>query len=590
MKYKLPTLTPTNPSKKILTDFYVFDVETGRKKKDETIRYHLRGTQDAFIFGVIYGHNFTKVIYSVSEFQKEFLLPRYKGKKVFAHNAEYDLSTIYGNIYQFDSKAIFNNKFICATNGNCTFADSLNIYKASVKKIGAMLGMNKGELKAIEKTDSKAKKKGITSAAINYCIRDCEIVYEALVRIFEDCGTIKITQAGLSMAYFRNYHLNYPIEHNHLKKHFWDSYFGGRTEAFKIGKTNSSVIDVNSMYPYIMRNIDFPNPKLLKTENRVSVKRFEKILKHYEGCIYCTVTHEKSWLGYLPVKQDGKLIFPIGTFSGCWNFNEIRFALEKGVVQIKNIERVVYAERFKSPFVSFVDDLYLKRFKTENELEVFRIKILMNSLYGKFGSRVIETTEYINDLINEFDYINQKDKEGKLIRLSKFNSERLDAFMICKVDKPIDHAFSIPSFASYITSGARVLLLKKLLDLEKCKPVYCDTDSIFFEIDKGEYSETNKKLGEWKLEKKIVTEIRGLKNYSYLEKGIKYDKIKGVQSDAIKLSDEKFMYYSLVKTKEALHRQIEPMTQVKRIKIIKSKYDKRILLNDGSTKPIEIIC
>jgi hypothetical protein len=46
------------------------------------------------------------------------------------------------------------------------------------------------------------------------------------------------------------------------------------------------------------------------------------------------------------------------------------------------------------------------------------------------------------------------------------------------------------------------------------KPIYCDTDSIFFEIE-PQILDSNE-LGEWKRENKLVTKIRGLKNYDYI--------------------------------------------------------------------------
>jgi hypothetical protein len=44
----------------------------------------------------------------------------------------------------------------------------------------------------------------------------------------------------------------------------------------------------------------------------------------------------------------------------------------------------------------------------------------------------------------------------------------------------------------------------------------------------------------------------------------------------------------LVKTKESLKRNIEPGVITERIKEIKNTYDKRIVLFNGETKPIEI--
>ena len=46
-------------------------------------------------------------------------------------------------LYDMDPEAIFNGKFIRASNGN---ADSLNILGASVKKIGEMMDKEKQEL------------------------------------------------------------------------------------------------------------------------------------------------------------------------------------------------------------------------------------------------------------------------------------------------------------------------------------------------------------------------------------------------------------------------------------------------------------
>src|SRR5690606_13306568 len=117
-------LRPTKLGKKS-KDFFVFDVETGIEHPDGSIEYLLSARPEHLIFGVVYGkikgEIFYKVINTVKEFQKEFKHKRYKNKIVYAHNAEYDISCLYGNIYHMDPDAIFNGKFITATNGNCFF-------------------------------------------------------------------------------------------------------------------------------------------------------------------------------------------------------------------------------------------------------------------------------------------------------------------------------------------------------------------------------------------------------------------------------------------------------------------------------------
>lgn len=579
-------LKPLNHTVRLLNDFFVFDIETANTKG----KYKHWSLTGKFVFGVVHGWNYTKVIHSKKEFIEEFKHERYKGKKVFAHNAEFDLTILFGNIFAAFPDAIFNGRFISCSNGNCTFANSLNIYKTSAKVIGEMIG--KPKTMEYTKTDWANKKE--RAKAINGCIRDCEIIWQALFQIFEEVGSIKITQASLSLDYFKRYFLEHIIEHNENTAYFFDSYFGGRCEAFRIGKLDhpGKVIDVNSMYPYTMKVTRFPNPKLLKVVKDVTVNKFIKYyLKNYEGCVYATVKHKNTWIGYLPVKKGGKLLFPVGVFSGCWNFNEIRFALEQDAIEIINITRVVYAPAMVSPFVRYVDTLYKKRFATENEFAIYRIKIFMNSLYGKFAQRITEEFIYIADMEKQMSTIQAYILEGKMLKIIPFNSERKDCFLMIGSDNSWSKDFSIPSFASYITSAARVLLLKELIKKGKKAVLYCDTDSIFFH---GEHGPDDKNLGGWKLENKKITGVYGLKNYTYLyfdkklKRWKKKHRIKGIPEKAVEIEKHKYRYINLVKTKEALRRGLISGSEMERIKVVKGTYNKRIINKDGTTKPIKL--
>ena len=554
-------------------DFFVFDTETTPFEIDETVE---------FKFGVIYGYNFTKVIESKEEFIEELLDPRYYHKKVFAHNAEFDLNVLYGNIYDMDRQAIFNNKFISATNGNCFFADSMNIYRTSVKELGKLIGLQKLDTNVVLEN----KTNDISEKEIEYCIRDCEIVFNALLHIFEMTGSVKITAPSLSLFYYRSVFMPYNIDYNDLVYDFFNSYFGGRTEAFKLGNTNAVVYDINSMYPFAMLNAEFPNPKFLE-KKIVSIDVFlNNYLPVFEGMIKCVVIHKDIFLGCLPLRYNDKLVFPTGEFSGYWNFNEIKFAIENKIIEIKSIEYIIYSVKMKSPFTGFITDLYNLRKKSEGiEKEV--LKLLMNSLYGKFAQQIKSEFIYLENIqsVESKELLFTHEINKTLIELHLFNSDRKDAFLEVKSERG-EHLYNtIPLFASYITSFARVELLKYLIKYEKYKPVYCDTDSIFFE--KQPPINNGVELGDWKKENKIVTQIRGLKNYSYISQDIKKDKIKGVPGKAEKMDTNKYEYASLVKTKEALVRNIKPNTYVKRTKELTGNYDKRNVFADGSTRPLK---
>lgn len=602
-------------NKKLLTDFYVFDVETAFRKKNR-LYWHLDATPESFIFGVIYGFNYTKVFHSLEELKEELLTERFAKRKVFAHNAQYDLNTVYGNLYDMDPETIFNGKFICCTNGNCTFADSMNVFVGSrVEDLGRMMG--KAKIGMARNYDYSVWPKDKTRD-VNACIRDCEIVWDALFSSFTFAGAIKITQASLSMDYFCRYHLPYDISYNDNVEQFRHSYYGGRTEAFAIRKTHASVIDVNSMYPYIMKTITFPNPQNLKHEiatdkKGINLRYFTKLLSSFEGCCKCDVYHEKTKVGYLPYKDTEKLLFPTGEFTGTWNFNELRFAIESGFVTIKKVHSVTYGERMQSPFVSFVDTLNDKKIAAELNDEWFeydRSKRLSNSLYGKFAQRIDVNSKYIRSIDESINEIREHQQKGTFVKLIPFNKDRNDFMLVTKTGKQTYIPHAIPSFASYITSGARVLLLSTILSMyDKNRVVYCDTDSIFFEMVTPDIK-TGFALGEWKIEKKVVTEIKGLKNYKYID--LKQDEAKEIwrckgvpvingrrvkiytesgltEHDAVKQTGpDSFEYYNLVKSKEALKRGITPGKLVKRTKKISGIYDKRFVLSDGETEPIHL--
>jgi DNA polymerase type B, organellar and viral len=573
----MKTLQRLTPKTRLLTDkFFVFDTETKG----------LSARPESFVFGVIYGYNFQKVIYNVEDFKKEFLDIRYKGKIIFSHNAEYDLNTIYENIYNIDKEAIFNNKFICASNHNCLFADSLNILDTSVKNIGEMFQLHKFDTPNKFKIGSKNIR--ITDDDIRYCTRDCEIIYKGLLYFFELAGTIKITCAGLSMDYFRRFFQEYKIIYNEtLCEFFYNSYYGGRCEAFELGKLEANVYDINSQYPFVMSYVKFPNPKNLSYKKELDPELFLKnILPIREGCGKFLIKHKKMNVGCLP-HRGKKLIFPIGVFEGYWNFNEIRFCIENKLIEIIECKELVYSAPIESPFKKFVFENFKKRNESNYEFENYFYKKMLNSLYGKFSQKVNSNNIYIDNIDNYLDYINELKEKGVLIEIKMFNPDRNDCFIEIKNEKAYYLYHSIPMFSSYITSEARIYLLRNILNNLNAEPVYCDTDSIFFKkIPKN--LPIGKKLGEFKLENKKIIDIRGLKNYSYIYNEKIIEKIKGIKKDSKKTGKNSYEYLTMIKTREGLRRNLDTGNFVIKKKTLSGNYDKRIVLKNGQTKPIEL--
>jgi len=566
---------------RLKNDFFVFDTETTK----------LEPQPKNFVFGVIYGHNFVKVIHSVKDFRNEFQKKKYKKKYIFAHNAEFDLMVIYGNIYQkVDSKAIFNGKFITATKDEVKFCDSMNIYPSSVAAIGEIVGLKKLDNDKVK--GQKLRKNNITQLDIDYCIRDCEIVYNALLDIFENVGAVKMTIGSLSMFDFRNRFLTKEIFFNELVDEFFDSYYGGRTEAFKLGSVHCKVYDINSLYPCVMENIIFPDVRTLKKETLINIDYLEYLLKRFEGLAKVKVRHKDTYFGFLPFR-DEKLLFPVGEFETTVNFNELRFALKHKAIEILSCEYVVYSNPVESPFKDFVNYYYNIRLQNPKGLINLRSKLIPNNLYGKFAQRIKNQTEYFDFI--PYEIIQELEKTNKYFELKMFNQNRDDCFLITENDKFKNSFFAIPTFSSYITSEARIILLQGLLDNQKNSVCYCDTDSVF--LEKPFKGNVGKLLGQFKEETKEVIEIRGLKNYVYIEKqpldsqmfyfDVK-ETIKGVNKNSVKIAENIYINTQYFKTKESLRQSKEAGSKKQVTKELKQVYDKRIILNDNNTKPIKL--
>ena len=563
--------------------FFVFDTETTK----------LEPMEKNFVFGVIYGYYGHKVIHSVKEFREEFENPKYKNKYIFAHNAEFDLLTIFGNVYtEVDNAAIFNGKFISAKFGDLTFGDSMNIYPTSVAKIGELIGLSKGENEKI--WTGGLTKDNITNADIDYCVTDCKIVYKALLRIFELIGNIKLTLPSLAMYDFRHNYMKENLYFSEYVDDFFESYYGGRTEAFKIGEVNAKVYDINSLYPYAMVNCIFPDIKHLKKEVKVDVKYLLFCLKFYEGMASVRVKHKDTYFGYLPCKMkvngNEKLVFPVGEFETTVNFNELRFAVNSGVVEILSVNYMVYANPVESPFIEFVTDNYNKRMESTDELNRTIYKLKMNSLYGRFAMRMKMTTTYYDDI--PFHLIEELKELDKFCDIQIFNQDRNDCYLITENEKMKNSFFSIPALSSYITSEARVMLLKSMLKNEKNGVCYCDTDSVFLE---GEFiGDIGTELGQFKDEQKNVIDVQGLKNYKFKNgEGEIIEVIKGVSKNSIKVINPKtnetqYQNQKYYKTKQALRQNKESGEAFTMVKTLTHKYDKREVLKSGETKPIKL--
>jgi hypothetical protein len=369
------------------------------------------------------------------------------------------------------------------------FLDSLNYAKMSVESMGEIIGIPKLEKPSFLGQNPESEQEW--EYLKEYNLRDSEITYhfmKFLISSFEHLGaTFKDTIASTSMSLFRNKYLidtYYQPKKEILLKQLL-SYYGGRTEAFKRGYfENCNYYDFNSLYPSVMHDFEYPDPNSI----RITTMPKEKYIKDKEGCsnVEIFVPHDLHH-PVLPFRTDeGRVIFPTGTISGWYCHNEIREALANGC-KIKSIREIIYYDKTCRPFQNFTSELYnyrleLKKQKSPMELVV---KIILNSLYGKFGQKFDGRENYIHRSALDENVLN-----------NSTTIEPIDEFYRVVVKEGNPAPFCVPIWASYVAAYGRIKLHRAIKETD---PIYCDTDSLMTYKTLPESNE----LGHLKLEMHI---------------------------------------------------------------------------------------
>jgi hypothetical protein len=154
--------------------------------------------------------------------------------------------------------------------------DSYKIINMSLKE--AAVTFNKDTFKK-EIDYSKFKRNNINDEILkmeilSYLKADVKCLYEIMDnftnKVYDKwglCNSKYLSISGLSLKIFMNNYLKDKIENTYKLYNtidgyknaiLRDSYFGGRTEVYKPYLENGYVYDVNSLYPYVMKEFDYP--------------------------------------------------------------------------------------------------------------------------------------------------------------------------------------------------------------------------------------------------------------------------------------------------------------------------------------------
>lgn len=362
---------------------------------------------------------------------------------------------------------------------------------------------------------------------LDYLKGDCVYLFELVTTFHAEFGP-KLTIGSSSMAQLKKFHSFEKGSARFDTEIRRDFYCGGRNQCFETGLIYAplKVLDVNSMYPHVMRSHLHPISTGIIESDRIR-----------ENTCFVVASGENR--GALPVRT--KLGLDFTQTSGVFHASifEWEAALETGTfIPDKILNCYNFSER--STFAEFIDYSFHNRLeakKAGDDARDMLWKYCANSAYGKFaqnpenfydyqltsaddvltdpcehcdGSKICEDQCHMCwrlaggiEPVREY-WIEKAGRsiarwECKFCEGTGFKwhySEGNDDYTIW-ASRPRHAYFHNVATGASITGAARALLLRGLASASR--PIYCDTDSIILENFRG-LTISDTELGAWKIE------------------------------------------------------------------------------------------
>lgn len=414
---------------------------------------------------------------------ESYLYPRTR-LLVFAHNWAFDLPVLggferlAGRGWEIKSTVLDSPPFLAELRrGDKTMLliDTLNYFPFSLAALGRELGLPKLTMPA---------QGSPTHEVWEYCARDVEILARVVIEWFrtikeDEWGSWGITIAQQAWNLYRHRHYHTPIHvHDDAEVLRWErqAYMGGRTECFKIGKISGPLydLDVNSLYPSVMSSGEFPVKLLSKG---VGVDGYREAMNYPERIVLAHVLVSTTIPAY-PKRSASGLIFPVGRYWTWLCGPELRWAHEHGnIVDVQEWATYQSAPIFRD-YVNYLYPLRLKYKERGETYRAFLCKLLLNSLYGKFGQRGYRWDVTRKAHADDPPQWSERDLvTGEVMRYRRV------ADVVQCLTRDDEWRHSCPIIAACVTSYGRMRLWGYMMHAGLDNVYYCDTDSLLVNDD-----------------------------------------------------------------------------------------------------------
>lgn len=478
-------LTPSDGSDRPQNVLF-FDTETQAEDLPDKVQRHTLRLGVAQYYrqtrGKALGFQSELVFRDVSEFWD--YVDGYVRKKstliITAHNIVFDLAVLNGfvemaergytleSFYTKGMVSIFRWK---RGNSKVVGIDNGNLFPGKLREWGDLLGFPKGQVEFSTVDDTEL---------ITYCRRDVEIMVKCWLSWLaflddRDCGSFKFTVGSTAFNTWR---------HRFLKKSIYihadplaielerQSYRGGRVEVLYKGRLEGDryhYLDINNMYGYVLSRYMYP-AGFMGSAKSDSVSMLVRKLEKYAVTARVTInTSEPAF----PYHLDGVTCYPVGRFTTTLTTPELYYVIQNG--WLESVQAFAWYQQ-ESLFSSYVDEFYNLRIKyrSEGNKPYAQIcKLLVNSLYGKFGQqgfdqKIIGETDP-QDIWSESVYDVDHNIHYRHISIAgKIFEER----------KAGESYNSFVAISAHVTAYARMYLWRLIKRVDPGHVFYMDTDSL----------------------------------------------------------------------------------------------------------------
>lgn len=386
-----------------------------------------------------------------------------------------------------------------------------------------------------------------------YCENDCISLYQVITNfsiliydLFQKDMHRFPTLPSLAFGIFKTKFMeeeNIPQLTGKIEEHIRASYTGGAVDMYIPENPNGTKVyayDVNSLYPAQMQSQLMPVgvPKYFEGD-------ITKMNPDAFGFFYCKIKAPDNILHpilqtHVKTSNGTRTISPIGTWNNMLFSKELMNARKFGY----EIE-ILWGYTFESAniFKDYVDLLYNLRLQYPKSHPMnFIAKILLNSLYGRFGmddnfaEKVIIQKDYYPDFENKY--------LDKIIDKIDLDSHWLIFFESDEDQEELEHNVSI-GISAAITAYSRVHM-SQFKNNPDINLYYTDTDSIYTDSEIDSKFVDTKVLGKLKLEstsEKVVFLSPKVYCLNTIDDGLIY-KVKGLKHEIeLTMNDfEKLLY------------------------------------------------